>query len=141
MASVVPQWLNKQKEPKKQQFITALELFHCQGVSMTEIASRIGLQAQFQVTRLMQLKNFRSDIRQQMLRDLRQQILEMAAIYTDSEQLLKQEQQIEVALEEQVASVIEEAETEASQAKNQPLKSIFAQSLCRYLHQKENTLL
>lgn len=133
IASVVTQWINKQKEPKKQQFLSALKLFHCQGSSMTEIASAIGLQAQYQVTRLMQLKNFRSDIQQQMLQELRQQILEIAAIYTDPQQLLKQEKQIEMALVEQVKSVIEQAGSEASMAKNQPLKSIFAQYLCRYL--------
>jgi cytochrome c-type biogenesis protein CcmH/NrfF len=138
IASVVPQWLNRQKEPKKQQFLTALKLFHCQGYSMTEIASAIGLQAQYQVTRLMQLKNFRSDIRQQMLKELGGQILEMAAIYTDPERLLQREQQIEIALAEQVASAIEQAE--ASLAKHQPSKSIFARSLCRYLHLRENSL-
>ncbi len=140
IAQIVPQWLNQQKESKKQEFLTALKLFHCQGYSMSEIASNIGFKAQYQVTRLMQLKNFRSDIRQQILQDLRPQILEMATNYTNPAQLCQKEQQVERALEEQVTSLVEEDKTEASMARNQPLKSIFAQSLCRYLDQRENSL-
>ena len=41
---------------KAKKFLTALELFHCQGLSMTEIAKRIEMKAQFQVTRLLKLK-------------------------------------------------------------------------------------
>ncbi|PSF35596.1 hypothetical protein C7H19_16460 [Aphanothece hegewaldii CCALA 016] len=134
IAFVVPQWLNLQKVPKKQQFLTALKLFHCQGYSMTDIALAIGLEKQYQVTRLMQLKNFRADIRQHMLQNLPHQIIELAAIYTNPELLQKQEKQIELALEEQVTTMIEEAAAEASMAKNRPVKSIFACSLCRYLN-------
>jgi hypothetical protein len=134
---VTTQWLNKQKEPKKRQFLRALKLFHCQGLSMTAIAAAIGLQRQDQVTRLMQLKNFRADIQHKMLQELRQQILEIATIYTDADQLIKQEQQIEAALTEQVESEINQAKSEASAAKNQPLTSLFSQYLCRYLDSQE----
>ncbi len=140
IASVVSQWLNKKKEPKKQQFVTALKLFHCQGLSMTTIASMIGLKRQDQVTRLIQLKNVRSDIQKAMLQSLSQQIRKMAVIYTNPNQLLQKEQQIVIALEEQVNSVIEEAKSEASTAKNQPPKSILAQYICNYLKQKEQLL-
>lgn len=137
IADVIPQWLSKQKEPKKLQFLRALQLFHCQGLSMTAIASQIGLQAQYQVTRLMKLKDLRSDIQHKMLQQLRHQIKEIAAIYTDAEQLIKQEQQIEIALSEQVNAIISEAESEASTAKNQPLTSILSRYLCRYLDSQE----
>lgn len=85
----------------------------------------------------MQLKNFRSDIRQQMLNNLRHQVKEMAVVYTDPDLLRQQDQQIEIALDEQVTTLIEQAETEASTAKNCPLTSSFAQSLCRYLYLRE----
>lgn len=140
IAQVISKWLSQQKEPKKQQFLTSLKLFHCQGYSMTKIAALIGLQAQYQVTRLMQLKNFRADIRQQMLKNLRHQVTEMAAVYTNPDQLRQQEQQIQTALDEQVSFFIEQAETEASTAKNRPLKSLFAQSLCHYLYLREKSL-
>ena len=48
-------------------FITALELFHCQGLPMTEIAKRIEMKAQFQVTRLLKLKELRADITHELL--------------------------------------------------------------------------
>lgn len=141
ITQVISKWLSQEKkEAKKQQFLTALKLFHCQGCSMTEIAKSVGLQAQYQVTRLMQLKNFRSDIRQQMLNKLRHQIKEMAVVYTDPDLLRQQDLQIEIALDEQVTTLIEQAETEASTAKNRPLTSSFAQSLCRYLHLREKSL-
>jgi hypothetical protein len=138
ITSVIFQWQSQQKEPKKQQFLRALKLFHCQGLSMTAIATEIGLQAQYQVTRLLKLKDLRSDIQQKMLQELRQQIVVLAATYTDPEQLIKQENQIEIALSEQVNSVISQAESEASTAKNQPLTSILAQYICRYLDSQEN---
>jgi hypothetical protein len=138
IASVISQWQSQQKEPKKQQFRRALKLFHCQGLSMTAIATEIGLQAQYQVTRLLKLKDFRSDIQQKMLQELRQQIVVLAATYTDPEQLIKQENQIEIALAEQVNSVISQAESEASTAKNQALTSILAQYICCYLDSQEN---
>jgi len=133
IASVVTQWLNKQKPPKKQQFFEALKLFHCQGLSMSAIASVIGLQQQFQVSRLMQLKNFRSDIQQRMLQELRKQVIELATIYREPEKLIQQEEQINIALSEQIYAVFKSAETEASMAKDQPFKSIFSQYLCLYL--------
>jgi hypothetical protein len=138
ITSVISQWQSQQKEPKKQQFLRALKLFHCQGLSMTAIATEIGLQAQYQVTRLLKLKDLRSDIQQKMLQELRQQIVALAATYTDPEQLITQENQIEIALSEQVSAVISQAESEASTAKNQPLTSILAQYICRYLDSQEN---
>lgn len=137
IAQVISKWLTQKKlQDKTQQFLTALELFHCRGYSMTNIAEVIGLQRQDQVTRLIKLKDFRADIRQQMLIHLRDQVMEMAAVYTNPELLRQQEQLIEIALDEEVAKLIQQAETEASTAKNQALKSTFSQTLCRYLSEQ-----
>ncbi len=119
--------------PKAKQFLTALELFHCQGRSMGEIAPLVGLQAQYQVTRLLQLNAFRADIRQQMLQDLAARTMKTACHYTDPDQLLERSRQIEAALEEQIDVAIREAETEASRSKNPTSSSLFAQRLCRHL--------
>ncbi len=136
----------KRKNPQKaQQFLTALQLFHCQGRSMGEIAQIVNLQAQFQVSRLLQLKSFRADVQHQLLvllRDLcfaaalRYRAFDQAKAYTDPERLQTLNQQIEEALEEQVSRVIEEAATEASTAtfaKNSITSSLFSERLCRYL--------
>jgi hypothetical protein len=128
------------KNPQKaQQFLTALELFHCQGRSMGEIAPQIGLQAQYQVTRFLKLKEFRSDIRQLMLKDLPALILGMAAKYTDPDLLLQREQQIEAALNERVDALMQKAETEVSLAERRSPSSLFAQHLCRYLALREES--
>ena len=128
------------KDPQKaQKFLTALQLFHCQGRSMTDIAGLVNLQAQFQVTRLLKLKAFRGDVRQQLLVRLRERVFEEAKAYADLERLKSLNQQIEEALDEQITRVIQEAATEASTAttaKNRITSSLFAQRLCRYLDTK-----
>lgn len=115
------------------QFLTALTLFHCRGQSMGEIASQIGLKAQYQVTRLMKLKEFRADVRQHLLRRLCDRIGEMAQAYTDPQRLHTLNQTLETALDEQVSTLIQQAENEASIAKHQPLDSLFARRLCHHL--------
>ena len=62
--------LQRRDAQKAQSFLTALQLFH-QGRSMTEIAKLLNLQAQFHVSRLLKLKDFRADVRQQLLVPLR----------------------------------------------------------------------
>lgn len=132
--------LQRKDSQMAQQFLVALELFHCQGKSMGEIAPQVGLQAQFQVSRLLKLKDFRADVRQQMLETLRDRILEKAKAYTDPEHLRNLEQQVEVALDEQIAKMIHEAETEASIAKNHSSTSLFGRRLCRHLDSRRNLL-
>jgi hypothetical protein len=127
--------LHRQDEQKPQQFLRALQLFHCEGKNMGEIAIKVGLQAQYQVTRLLKLKSFRADIRYQLLEMLRERILTAAKSYISPEQLQKRDKQIEEALGEQINLVIQEAETEASMAKRHPGSSIFSQKLCQHLDQ------
>jgi hypothetical protein len=139
IAKVTDDYASKIKRtdpPKAEKFLTALQLFHCQGRSMTEIAPLVNLQAQFHVSRLLKLKSLRGDIQQQLLVQLRDRIFEYAQAYTSAERLQAFNQQIEQALEEQITNFIQEAATEASTAtiaKNKITSSLFAQRLCRYL--------
>ncbi|MEO0927011.1 MAG: hypothetical protein AAFY63_14180 [Cyanobacteria bacterium J06643_13] len=121
------------KAAQKSQYLTALKLFHCQGESMSEIAAQIALKAQYQVTRLLKLKELRADIRHQMLNQLRdwttkQQTLPVLA---DLAALHQREQEIELALGEQIDLVLDEAAKEVSTAHS--TKSILAQRICHYL--------
>ncbi|ELR99797.1 hypothetical protein [Gloeocapsa sp. PCC 73106] len=134
IAQVVPRRVRQKKEPKKQQFLTALELFHCQGYSMEQIAQAIGLTAQYQVSRLMQLKELRADIRHTMLQKLQEKIKEFAPIFLDPELLFQREQQIELALAEQVQEMVHQTDAEAHRVRNQPPKSILAQYICHYFY-------
>lgn len=124
--------LQRQDNQKAHQFLTALELFHCQDQSMGEIAQVLNLQAQFQVTRLLKLKALRADVRQQLLVRLRDRVFHTAQAYTDLQRLQTLNHQIEEALEEQIDRVIQEAESEAKTAKR-ITTSLFAKRLCHYL--------
>lgn len=132
--------LQRQGMEKVQNFITAMQLFHCQGQSMTEIAKAVNLEAQFQVSRLLKLKEFRADVRQRLLVLLRDRVLEQAKVYTDVERLQSLNQQIEEALNEQITQVIQEAASQASTAKNFATSSLFSQRLCHYLDTRSNQL-
>ncbi|MGL5082895.1 MAG: hypothetical protein ACRC8A_15530 [Microcoleaceae cyanobacterium] len=115
---------------KSEQFLKALRLFHCRGHSMGEIAQELGLKAQYQVSRLLNLKAFRADIRQQLLLKLRDRILEVAKNYVDAKRLVALDQEIEAALDEEVAKVMQTEESNSHIANNRPLNSVFAKQLC-----------
>ncbi|HEY9659629.1 MAG TPA: hypothetical protein V6C65_14310, partial [Allocoleopsis sp.] len=126
-------YLRRKKAPMVQPFLIALQLFHCHGQSMGEIAPQIGLQAQYQVTRLMDLKNFRANVKSNLLHLLFDSVLDQARHYTDPSYLQTLNHTLEAILDEQVSTLIQQAETEAAVAKQRPLKSLFARRLCHYL--------
>lgn len=127
--------LQRQNYQASQQFLLALNLFHCQAKSMAEIASLVGLQAQYQVTRLLKLKEFRSDVRQQMLKLLRNWVLDKAKAYADPEQLQTLSERVDKALDEQITAIIQQAEAEACTAKKTPEKSLFTEKICQHLQE------
>ena len=122
------------KADKKTQYLTALKLFHCQGKTMGEIAKIVGLQAQYQVTRLLKLKDLRADIRQKMLQIIGDWTLSQTEKFIDPQTLKTREQAIAEALGEQIDVMLEEAEKEVSIAGNN--RSILAQRICDYLDKK-----
>ncbi len=122
---------------KASKFLTALKFFHCQGLSMTEIAKRIEMKAQFQVTRLLKLKEFRADVTHELLLMLKARVLELAQNYSSLESLQALESQITIALTEQVSSLIAEAEVEAASSRSDLSRSRFSSRLCKYLDSRE----
>jgi hypothetical protein len=114
-------------------FLTGLSLFHCHGQTMSEIATGIGLEAQYQVTRLLKLKELRSDIRREILGALRDKVIGLVKFYADPSQLCGLEQKLEVILQELVEEEMERAEAESIKSKGIPLRSRFAVKLCKYL--------
>jgi predicted transcriptional regulator len=126
-------YLQRKAPETAEQFLAAMELFHCRGQAMGKIAAQIGLQAQFQVTRLMKLKEFRATVRQKLLQLLGDRILDKAKTYADPDRLQDLDCQIETALDEQISALIQQAEVEASVAKNHPLTSLFSRRLCHHL--------
>lgn len=76
-----------QSMPKDRAFWLAMYLFHCEGKSMTEIAPRIGQQKQFQVSRLMDLKGLRADVRRWWLVLIYDQLPTLLEDYWDQKHL------------------------------------------------------
>jgi hypothetical protein len=133
--------LQRRDAQKAQQFLTALDLFHCQGQSMSDIARNFNYKGQFQVSRLLKLKVLRADIQRELLVYLSDRILEKAQRYTNRQRLQTVHHQIQEAIAEQVTKVITDAETEASTAtheRHQKTRSLFAKRLCLYLDNRSN---
>ena len=100
---------------------------------MSEMATQLGLQAQYQVSRLLKLKELRADIRQRLLSLLSDRILDKAKEYADPERLQSLEQQVQTVLDEQIAATMQQAEAEANIPKDRPLDSLFNRRLCHHL--------
>jgi hypothetical protein len=115
------------------QFLTALHLLHCRGLSMTEIAPQVSLGGQSQVSRLLQLPEFRTDIRQRWLAALRDRVPNLVKEFDSLDRLQGWDQRLEQVLQEEVETVIQATVAEASAVRHRPLSSLFALRLCHYL--------
>ncbi|HEY9642151.1 MAG TPA: hypothetical protein V6C57_16815 [Coleofasciculaceae cyanobacterium] len=115
------------------QFLTALQLLHCQGLSMTEIAPQVNLGGQSQVSRLLQLPEFRTDVRQRWLAALRDRVPNLVREFDSLDRLKGWDQRLEQVLQEEVETVIQATVAEASAVRHRPLSSLFALRLCHYL--------
>ena len=123
----------RRKPPKDRLFLTALGLFHCRGLSMTAIAQQTGLTSQVQVTRLLQLKRFRTEVCACWFNQLKTQVNQDVLTYISPDRLSKISRQLEKILAEETAATIAEAAAEAQMSKNRSAKSKFARQLCAKL--------
>lgn len=128
--------IQRRRPSQVESFIKGLELFHCRGESMTQIAPQIGVKQQYEVTRLLKLNDLRVDVRQRLLIILRTKVIDIAKQFTD----IKQLQILDEALDEQITKIIAQAESETrNPVRNQPLKSLFAHHLCLCLDKRNLT--
>jgi hypothetical protein len=127
----------KLKPPKDGHFLVGMKLFHCQGLSMTDIAPHVGLQAQFQVSRLLNLKAFREDVRHAVLKGMLASVQELAARFGGSDRLIALDDQVEAALNEQIEKLIQDASSQAQTPKDFVSMSLFSKTLCEYLDRLE----
>ncbi|WP_414551997.1 hypothetical protein [Anabaena sp. CCY 0017] len=133
---VVTSWekkLKQKKGNKAQNFIKALQLFHCQQMSMTEIARKLELRAQDAVTRLLKLKDFRADVQREFVKILCDSVINLAHNYSQPERLKKLEQQLASILHTQSSILFREAEIESRTVNSHSPNSLFSEKLCRYL--------
>lgn len=122
LEQVLQSWITKLRH-KAAAFLTALSLFYCRGMAMGEIAPLVGLEAQFQVTRLLKLKTFRADVRHHLLEQLRHSVLHLAQAYAHPDRLQRLDQEIDALLDAQIERVVE----------GRPIQSLFAQRLCQQI--------
>lgn len=130
--------LQRRRPSDVESFIKGLELFHCRGESMTQIAPQIGVTQQYKVTRLLQLNDLRAGVRQKLLMILSKKVIDIAKQFTDIEKLQTLDNKVKEALDEQITKIMTIAESETrNPVRNQPLKSLFAHRLCVCLDNKK----
>lgn len=120
-------YLKKRKPPKDQNFLQALQLY-CQSQPMSKIAREVGLNRQYQVSRLLNLKPLRQDIKQRLLITLKERVIELAHYYTNLTELGC----LERALNEEIDKIMKEAERE-SLSSNCSRESLLNRRLCRLI--------
>ncbi len=124
-----------QRQPERAAaFLEALERFHVRGETMTEIAACIGLQAQYQVSRLLKLKQLRETVSRYTLELLSEQVAELAKAYAEAQSLKASYQAMQAVIAAELEEVMQEAasEVEVKQRSAAP-RSLFARSLCTCL--------
>jgi hypothetical protein len=129
-------YLDRKQPPKSHLFLKALKLFHCEGKSMTEIAPLVGLQKQFQVSRLLELKALRSDLRQQWLKQMQQQLPQLLKDLSSPAQLESLDQQLDQRLSEALTELIDrmiDEDTTDSYSPKRNSRSLFTVSLASIL--------
>lgn len=122
LEQVLQVWTAKLRQ-KTATFMAAMHLFYCRGMAMGEIAPLIGLDAQYQVTRLLKLKAFRADVRHQLLEQLRHTVLQLAKAYAHPDRLQRLDQEIDLLLGAEIEKVVEGC----------PIQSMFAKRLCQQI--------
>ncbi len=122
-------------QTKIENFIKALHWFHCHGFSMSEIAERLGFNDQPRVSRLLDLKQLRSDIRRNTIWYLCQRITQLAQNRQEinSEKLQNLSAKVEQALGDKIDSAIAEDRKNASTGKAYRQPSQLSQTICCYL--------
>ncbi|MEL6462855.1 MAG: hypothetical protein AAFQ91_32330 [Cyanobacteria bacterium J06621_15] len=137
ISQVVEEFISRSQRRRsfnQEAFTQGLELFHCQGLSMSQIAPEIGLKKQYEVTRLLRLNDLRADIRQKLLIILSQRVIDIAKNFSNTQKLQNLDNKIQFILEEQISTIIQEAESEVKNpVRNQPLKNLIARRICHYL--------
>ncbi|MFG6107281.1 hypothetical protein U2F10_33940 [Leptothoe sp. EHU-05/26/07-4] len=120
----------KRRPPQGRVYRQALELFHCEGRPMGEIAKTLGLNSQVKVTRLLNLKKFRTEVCIYWLNQLKERVQKNALKHLSPDQLDNIADKLEQILNEEADAVMAEAASEAQIPKNRTANSVFARQLC-----------
>lgn len=114
--------LHRRRQGREKAYLEGLHLSQCQGLSMREIAPKIGLNSQVQVTRLLNLKRLRLEVRHLLIRQLYQRLSQEALKYISIERLHAIDQTLETLLTELVDDMMAESAAQTQSA--QPCQQI-----------------
>lgn len=120
---------------KIENFIKALHWFHCHRISMGEIADKLGFNDQPRVSRLLELKQLRSDIRRNTVWSICQRINQLAQNREEitPEKLQNLSEKVEQALGEKIDQAIAEDRKNASTGQAYRQSSQLSKTICQYL--------
>jgi hypothetical protein len=122
--------------PRAAEFLDGLHRSVCGRESMGAIAPTLGLTAQYQVTRLLNLKALRADIRRILQQHLRQRIGQLAQDYVEVETWDNAlSATLDRAVETELDRIIGAAERESFHTHDTP-RSLLSQRLCHHLTQR-----
>lgn len=140
----------KKRKPTATEFLQGLCLTYCQQWPMGKIAPQVGLTKQYQVSRLLDLGGLRAAVRHHMLQGLGDRLREWALSKTDPiERVQELDRKLDELLGAEVDKVLDadRASSFSGQSKRDahempehpcipqaPLKQVFADRLCHYLH-------
>lgn len=130
-------YLERKKGDKAKMFLTALELSQCQKLAMKEIAEFLGLRAQDSVTKLLKLKDLRTDVQQEMLVILKDSLKEKAKVYVDIQALKNLDERLTSFLFNEISQMLENSEIQSRTMKAHLKADIFAERLCEYLQTRK----
>lgn len=121
---------------KDQKSLNALRLFHCEGLSLSQIAPEISLNDQPAVSRLLKLKTLRSDVKTETIKHLKESVLELASSFRSPEALKQLDEQVNASLDEYVTDLMKSAEKKAYTSKKASCQTdnLFSQTLCNVLN-------
>jgi len=125
--------LQQANPAKTAAFMQALSLFFLNKMPMAQIAPLVGLQKQFQVTRLLDLTRLRAEVRQQWLDLMRYELPRMLRHYLESDQL-QQLERLDGLLEDSIDRIMAEDRADCYSAGHRS-NSLFKSCLCRYLNE------
>lgn len=126
--------LRQRTPPQDSAYVQGLYLRQCEGLAMGAVAPRIGLSSQVQVTRLLNLKRLRAEVRHRLIPSLHATLRQEALNYVSADRLKAIDQTLETLLAETVDDLIAEAAAEAQAPQARPVKSRFSQHLCTEIH-------
>lgn len=118
----------RRKTGKAEKYVSALKSYYCEKKKMTAIAVELGLKAQYEVTRLLEIDNFLASVRQHTLKYLRNRVLELAQEYANPDRLQHLEEKIEAILNEQLDRIL--PKIRANSPDHYLAENLLVQRLC-----------